>query len=281
MSVQSSAFEFGVNVGSFSCEMVQNSVDPTSILYASAALWLFIPAFIPAASAINVMLLHFKRKACPRKKFLNEKTNKQRRNVYDQEVGSDEMTEEDKKKRKKRKERLPQANLAQYFWTGTAVVFFGIHPTLVAKALQLFACGAVDAAATDYRLLADLSVPCGDELHNTMIAAVGLPLVGLYVILAPILALLYMRKHHEADDYLSFLSAGFRPERYYWFLVIMFRKVVLVAITAFFVNSAVMQLVAINILLLGCCFLQVLGRPYELHQLNYAEVASLLVSATL
>ena len=83
----------------------------------------------------------------------------------------------------------------------------------------------MSADDSEWRLIADLSVLCFDSNHRSLQLELALPIMVFYVFLPPLGAWANLRKNHTSNSYMGFLIEGFREDRYYWFLVIMARKV--------------------------------------------------------
>jgi len=114
---------------------------------------------------------------------------------------------------------------------GSATVLFTFHPTIVLATFRMFACHKVNVAGTDSRLASDFSAHCFDTQYIVHVCLVGVPMLLLYVIIPPLAAFLYMW-HIPKDQILDgtknlllFLNMEYKPNYYWWFLVVILRKV--------------------------------------------------------
>ncbi len=183
-----------------------------------------------------------------------------------------------------------------YFLTTLTVILFLIHPNITRQFFLMLSCKQLGPSSQDSFLLGDMSRMCYDSEHMKYIFAVGIPMALLWVFGIPCFAffvlythrdLIYMpslnitesdlkrKKAFEAQA--GFLYRGYKPERYYWFLLEMFRKVALVAIAVFFPGALHTQLLLASMLLFVCLVLQVAGRPFENPVPEFVEFLSLLI----
>jgi hypothetical protein len=170
------------------------------------------------------------------------------------------------------------SQLKQYFFTGSAVVFFTLHPSFCQVALEALSCTAVDPLETDFRLSSDYAVHCNTPEYRTLVWTLAIPILILYVIGAPLAAIYYLKANHEKKHFLQFLTSPF-PRCYYWWAMVMFRKLIFSAIITLLYGYVVFQLAFINILLLACLMAHLWVDPFENVIVSRAESASLILSA--
>ena len=148
----------------------------------------------------------------------------------------------------------------------TAVFFlYLLYPTLCYDSFVLLACRTI---GNKTYLIADLQEPCYEGRHLIMLFCVCIPKILLLVIGLPLCAFLKIRKHSKAmrlqHSIVQFrygmLYSGYRFDRWWWDIVIAFRKAS-IALIATSLNGT-LQVHAILALLTLTIFLNILGNPY-------------------
>lgn len=131
------------------------------------------------------------------------------------------------------------------FTTAVTMSFFLIYPSIVEMTFGLLYCKEIGVCDTDQYLVKDMSVECNTATHNSWVVMVGIPMLVGYIIGGPLLVLylLYssrsellkpfdqvnksvVRKYH-------FLFKGYEPQFYYWELIVLVRKLLMVCVTVF------------------------------------------------
>lgn len=113
-----------------------------------------------------------------------------------------------------------------------------LHPTLTRQNVFLLMCVKVEET---FYLRKDVQLECFTPEHNLMIGLVATPSIVAYVILWPALVyrVLSMRQHkmhvkglggHMTRSTYGFLYRGYSQKRFYWEIVIMMRKVLMVIV---------------------------------------------------
>ena len=125
---------------------------------------------------------------------------------------------------------------------------------------------------------------CYSEDHILLCIFLGLPILLLWVILTPIVALILLIKNFKKQDdnkvkqYFLILYEGLRPEVYYWEFVNSFRKISIMLILTIFTSYSVYYQVLISVILLVITIrVQVLLKPYANQENNDIEVLSVSV----
>ena len=89
------------------------------------------------------------------------------------------------------------------------------------------------------RMVVDLSVRCFRHTHWMYSMYFGIPAIVLWILGIPFLSLAILYKHRKKLDdqrvteMFSFLYFGYAKNRYYWEVVIMYRKVFIIVISVF------------------------------------------------
>jgi len=184
-----------------------------------------------------------------------------------------------------------------YLFTTLNVILFFLHPNLSRQFFLMLSCKDIgDASKTRY-VLGDMSVECFGSEHMTYLLLVALPMGVLWVLGIPLIAFLYLRANKDLikmptlmaskeelaaklkfDATAGFLYRGYRANRYYWFLLEMARKVLLVGFAIFFPGALHTQLLMACILLFASIVLQMALRPFEHPVPDFVEFLSLFLS---
>ncbi|CAI2380520.1 unnamed protein product [Moneuplotes crassus] len=101
----------------------------------------------------------------------------------------------------------------------TVSVIYLLHPTITTSALGIFQC--IEVGEGESRMRIDLSIGCYSEEHLTWACLLGIPMIAVWVISAPCLALtvLYKRRktlnEPKTKRYLIVMYQGFQIKYYY------------------------------------------------------------------
>ncbi|CDW75586.1 UNKNOWN [Stylonychia lemnae] len=137
----------------------------------------------------------------------------------------------------------------------------------------------------EMRLLNDLEVICWSPQHSFFSFFFALPSIIIWGIGIPAFAYFLMRKVRnqlsklESKEMYGFLYRGFKKEFYYWEIVIMYRKMILILVSVF-VRSFGVLAQALFVFFLLICFLIITMRnkPYSTLELNNLEIVSIVTS---
>merc|ERR1711871_132464 len=149
------------------------------------------------------------------------------------------------------------------------VVGFLFYPTVCNQTFQLLSCIPI---GDRFFMTNDLDIECYvDERHIWYTNYIGMPMLFVYVVGIPAgsAVILYMNRHVLGQFSMRvkymMLCAGYRPERYYWEVVVMLRKTIMVGIAVFGRRFGVELQAYSGILLLAVCLgLQIHFSPFVL-----------------
>jgi hypothetical protein len=171
-----------------------------------------------------------------------------------------------------------------YIITAITVVMFMIHPNITKQFFMVFSCKSIGGIADPGAsfLLGDLTEPCHSSQHLFFMFTLGIPMLLLWVLGIPLFAWVILfsnRKLIQAnsaglssvtlarkkalESQMAFLYRGYKPTRFYWFLMEMGRKVALVAIAVFFPGALYTQLLLASLLIFACILAQLAFQPFE------------------
>jgi hypothetical protein len=134
--------------------------------------------------------------------------------------------------------------------------------------------------------MADFEEPCFVGRHLLFVFFVGITQIILYAIGLPFLVFLFIHRHrHELNKPVvkfrySLFFAGFRPEKYYWEVIVALRKESTVILAVFGPNMGTSMLAHVALLVfLVQILIQLVGHPYTPHQqkLQVLDVTSIIV----
>ena len=164
------------------------------------------------------------------------------------------------------------------------VMFFVAHPSIITFMFDMFNCREIEKG--QYWLNSYLNIRCWDHLHSRYALLVALPALMLWGVLTPLLALLALISLRrrlfflEMKIRLGFLYTGYIVSRYYWEFVIMYRKMVIIAMAVFLTSvSPSFQALGVLLVLMVSLVVHVYSSPYNVNVLNQLEKRSILVSA--
>ena len=183
-----------------------------------------------------------------------------------------------------------------YVITTLTVVMLMIHPNVTRQFFTILSCknvgGTVDPSASV--VLGEMLEPCYSSQHILFIVAIGMPMLILWVLGIPFFAWLVLYRNRDLvmtpaqgasatmrnkkkvfESQMAFLYRGYKPTRYYWFLMEMARKVLLVAISVFFPGALHTQLMLAALLIFACILAQIAAKPFENRIPEFVELFSL------
>jgi hypothetical protein len=150
--------------------------------------------------------------------------------------------------------------LWEMYISGEVIVMFLLHPSVTSLALSLFSCKRLGEKPDDLFLMQDLGQRCYDDEHMYWLYRVGAPLVILFVVGVPLAAWIRLcvsskrivNEDEAFKEQFGFLYNGYRFKFWYWEFVVVIRKVLLVAISVYFIsNLNVQALMAIGLVTVG------------------------------
>ena len=145
-----------------------------------------------------------------------------------------------------------------------------------------FNCKSIDGTQ---RVYLDLEIVCWSSVHSFWSFAVAMPGIIAWGLGIPAFAFFLMAKEKSKLDTVEtrmkfgFLYNGYKLEYYYWEVVIMYRKIILIFIAVFIQNYGVMvQALIVFMVLLIFLVLGLKKKPFFLVPLNDLESLSLITS---
>jgi len=155
------------------------------------------------------------------------------------------------------------------------VIVFCLHPMIISRNLAMFQCQ--DVSGSSY-LRSDYSVECWSSEHSTWTFNVALPAIILWGLGIPTAGLMILVRHRhdlfvqQTRTRYGFLFMGYKPEVFYWEVVIVYRKVAMAALMVYSNRweGQVPVLVGIGFLLLSL-YLHNAAGPFVSAELNKME----------
>ena len=176
-------------------------------------------------------------------------------------------------------------------------MLFLIHPDIAKSMFLTFNCLEIDGV---FRMKESVRSVCYKGEHLLFISVVAFPAIGLWVFGIPLFAFLVLYKNkrvlqlmmkpeitqQEKDEIVQlkmkygFLFSGYDARTYFWEVIIMYRKILIIATSVFLstVSSESQVLVVIFIIVINM-FLQIRFSPFYTSTLNKMENYSLQVAA--
>eukprot|EP00347_Sterkiella_histriomuscorum_P016469 403353061 len=162
------------------------------------------------------------------------------------------------------------------------ITLFLVHPSIVQYMFDDFNCKNIDGESRIYK---DLQTVCWSSLHTFWSYFVAMPSIVVWGLGIPAFAFVLLTRERkklgtlEIREKLGFLYNGYKHDFYYWEIVIMYRKIILIFIAVFIQNYGVMvQALIVFLLLIICLILNLKTKPFFLVELNDLETLSLLTS---
>jgi len=176
------------------------------------------------------------------------------------------------------------------------VFLFLIHPSITKGVFSIFNCVEVEGVK---KVQSDMSQECYGQAHWYYVKNASIPSIVMWVVGLPLGALWAMLRNGkylekiEKDDLSQhdlsklakiaskyrFLYSGFHAEHYYWEIVIVFRKVLMIAAGVFLqMVTAQLQILIMMSLMTLSLSLHLKSRPYHSTHLNTLETSSHLVA---
>ncbi|CAI2379456.1 unnamed protein product [Moneuplotes crassus] len=159
-----------------------------------------------------------------------------------------------------------------------SIVYF-LHPTISTSAFGIFQC--IEVGEGESRMRLDLNIGCYSSDHLIWAFSLGLPMIIVWVIGAPLLALRILYKHRtslrelQTKRYLIVMYQGFKEKYYYWEILNMARKILLLGINVFLPESSTTAKGGLAIIIV--CFLyrlQIQCYPFKMIHNNNLELTS-------
>jgi len=185
------------------------------------------------------------------------------------------------------------------FFTIALTCMFAVYPALVIRSFELFNCEQISSSdESSVVLVSDMSQRCYEGTQLSYMMVLGIPMLIVYVLGFPIFCLTMLLKHkmnlpvfmrHRLDLTqkekfqrqrrampLYLLYNGYKPEFYYFEIIVFARKIAVVVISVF-VDQKFKFLLSV-LLITVCMMLQLRCNPFQDFVANSAEFTSLLIS---
>ena len=138
-------------------------------------------------------------------------------------------------------------NPMQSFAASLVVMLYMLYPSLLSNTFGFLECVQHNAVGDETECTSenlntysyyyrDQSVRCFDAKHNLWLGSIFVPSIILYIVMIPVVFFFQMRKYKAfifAGPTLKrvvwgFVTSGYREETYYWELIVLLRKAILV-----------------------------------------------------
>jgi hypothetical protein len=175
--------------------------------------------------------------------------------------------------------------------TAVIITLFMVHPSIVTQTFAMLNCKTLGAGSDDNFLVEDMSQRCWTSKHVQWVLFVAVPMLIFYVFGMPLFVLYRLYKNRteltktnfaainrNVVQRYHFLFKGYEPEFYYWEIVIMIRKVLLVCITVFFSYDIQVQSLLATLLVVTSLCVHTLACPYITDEMDGLEMLSLFTS---
>lgn len=123
---------------------------------------------------------------------------------------------------------------------------------------------------------------CFSDEHLKWISIVGLPIIVVWVVTAPVIALVLLfvnrnkTDNNKAKEYLLILYQGLKPDRFYWEFVNTFRKVLILIMFAILSQFSIsMGIILVIVLLVAIIRVQQKLDPYKESYNNEIEIKAI------
>ena len=174
--------------------------------------------------------------------------------------------------------------------TAVIVAVFMIHPSIVQTTFAMFNCIKLGALDTDWYLLADMSAQCYSSTHFSWLFFVGAPMCIFYVFGMPLFVLyrLYLNREELRKPFdqinrnvlktYHFLFKGYEGEFFFWEIVIMIRKILIIGIAVFFSYDTQIQSLLAILLVVIALSVHAYACPFVSDTMDGLELLSLFGS---
>ncbi|CDW75877.1 UNKNOWN [Stylonychia lemnae] len=175
-----------------------------------------------------------------------------------------------------------QVQIGGKIMSSLVILLFLVHPSLVTYSFNDFKCKDIDS---QYRVQDDLEIICWSPEHTFYSYFVALPCIIVWGLGIPFFALaILMRKRKKLDSFeirqrFGFLYRGYRKDYYYWEIVIMYRKILIIFTAVFISNFGIVaQALIVFFILIIFLMINFKKQPFNTLILNDLETLSLITS---
>ena len=161
-------------------------------------------------------------------------------------------------------------------------VLFFLHPSLTQKGISFFNCTKINGIS---RMVYDLEVVCLERTHLLWAILVGVPVILLWSIGLPLFGIFFIvknKKHLHVETFRTkylILYQGLKPNRSFWEMVNIIRKVILLMINVFIPDDQYFYKVMVGFLFLFTYMrVQQKLQPFKSKMLNTLEQREIICS---
>ena len=168
------------------------------------------------------------------------------------------------------------SNLKRNLAISGICIIYMLHPTITKNWLKIFEWTQVDA--NDWRMALYMDYKCYSFDHVFWMLTVAVPILAIWIVGAPCLALIILYKNRKDLDsgyiksYMLILYQGLKPKVFYWEFVNTLRKLLILIVSVFMATQSLSSQVLISVVILYCIYrLQLRLKPYKYEENNYLE----------
>lgn len=172
--------------------------------------------------------------------------------------------------------------IKNHFVGSVVIIALLLHSIIIKITFSPFSCKNIDG---DLYLNDDLDVKCWVGAHKLYTLSVALPGGIVWGIFIPVFLIYFTHRNKKFFNELhikqryGFVIAGFKSERYYWEIVIIYRKILVISASIVFGSLTVeLQTLSVLIILLIASYMQTELNPFLDKNMNKMEFRSIIVS---
>mmetsp|Transcript_36460 Transcript_36460/g.58979 ORF Transcript_36460/g.58979 Transcript_36460/m.58979 type:complete len:1731 (+) Transcript_36460:513-5705(+) len=161
------------------------------------------------------------------------------------------------------------------------VCVFLVHPHVAHAAFEMFRCKNLSDGHSFLR--ADMSIECGSEQLFKLQTLLGIPML-LFTFTVPLFCvfILWKKSHEVREDFhfrmrYGFIYRGYSRKYYYWEVVVMCRKLLVVGFSVFYSGSVRIEALLLFGLIVVSVGLNAKCMPYDSRLLAYMDLLSVTV----
>ena len=166
------------------------------------------------------------------------------------------------------------------------VIIVFLQPNMLKFFLMLFICNNLYREDNpEYYLTSDYSLQCWDNNHLKYALGIGIPNIIIWGLVIPFILyqILKIYKYHLNEQSVqkrySFIYKGYKTEKYFWEIIIMFRKFWLVLSAVFLGDiSPMLQTLVCYTIIMIAAYYQIKHKPFNSEICNDLEMKSLIGS---
>uniref|UniRef100_A0A7S0DJ70 TRP C-terminal domain-containing protein n=2 Tax=Amorphochlora amoebiformis TaxID=1561963 RepID=A0A7S0DJ70_9EUKA len=185
------------------------------------------------------------------------------------------------------------------FYTALLSLNFTAYTAIVLQTFRLFNCDQIGSTSDSVVLLADMNQKCYEGQHLLFMICLGVPMLVLYVLGFPFVCMVFLWRNRKdmpvvlADApgigweerfrrlrksiKVFLLFHGFKPKYYFWEILIMARKIMIVCFAVFF-DSPSLQAASSTLLIVIALGMQLQWKPFSTRMCNHFELYGIITS---